>query len=254
MHFAVSTIAQALDGREPRRAAVELASLVSDLAAWYQPLRPGAGRELLEPLSLLLAPFVPHLAEAMCRQAAGRSCPSVHLEGWPVPDPAWEDGALLSNMDRVRRVVALGLRARSMAGIEPDQLLPGALVGLPAGASWLLEDLHPFTRLLADTLRVTQVKLAPDAAAYVSWRLAPNPERPVQRALSPAALEAALADLGDDEAAHLATQLRKGLSVGLEVSGVAITLLPDEVSVSVQARSGSAVAADSDHLVILAVG
>ena len=254
LHYAVSTIAQALDGREPRRAASELAVLVSDLAAWYQPLRPGAGREVLEPLSLLLAPFVPHLAEATRRQAEGRPCPSVHLEAWPVPDPAWEDGVLLSNMDRVRRLVALGLRARAMAGIEPDQLLPGALVGLPPGASWVLEDLHPFTRLLADTLRVTQVKLAPDAAAYVRWRLAPNPERPVQRALSPAALEAALADLGDDEAAHLATQLRKGLSVGLEVSGTAITLLSDEVSVSVEARSGSAVAADSDHLVILAVG
>jgi isoleucyl-tRNA synthetase len=254
LHFAVSTITQALDVREPRRAATELAAFVGDLAAWYQPLRPGAGRELLEPLSLLLAPFVPHLAEAICRQAAGRPCPSVHLEGWSVPDPAWEDGALLSNMDRVRRVVALGLRARAMVGIEPDQLLPGALIGLAAGASWVLEDLHPFSRLLADTLRVTQVKFAPDAAAYVKWRLAPDPERPVQRALSPAALEAALDGLGDDEAVHLASQLRKGLSVGLDVSGLAITLLPDEVSVSVQARSGSAVAADSDHLVILAVG
>ena len=44
------------------------------------------------------------------------------------------------------------------------------------------------------------------------------------------------------------------MSVGLDVSGLAITLLPDEVSISVQARSGGAAAADAEHLVILAVG
>jgi hypothetical protein len=176
----------------------------------------------------------------------------VHLEDWPVLDPGWEDGALLSNMARVRRLVELGQHARASANIESDQLLPGALVGLPAGASWVLEDLQPFTRLLAGALRVTQVKLVPDAAAYVRWRLTLAPERPVQRDLSPVAVEAALAELGDDEAGRLAAQLRQGMSVGLDVSGLAITLLPDEVSISVEARSASAVAADADHLVILA--
>jgi isoleucyl-tRNA synthetase len=254
LHSAVAVIAQALDVREPWRAAAELAAFVGDLIAWYQPLRPDAGRELLEPLALLLAPFVPHLAEAIRRQVGDRPRPSVHLEDWPAPDPTWEDGTLLANMVRVRRLVELGQHARATASIEQDQLLPGALVGLPAGASWELEDLDPFTMLLAGTLRVTQVKLAPDAAAYVRWRLALNPERPVQRELSPAAVEAALAELGDQEAAHLAAQLRKGMSVGLDLSGVAITLLPDEVSISVQAKSASAVAADADHLVILAVG
>ena len=178
----------------------------------------------------------------------------MHLEDWPTPDPAWEDEALLSNMARVRHLAELGLRARAQAGIEPEQLLPGALVGSLAGASWELADLHPFARLLADALRVTQVKFSPDAAGYVGWRLALNPERPVQRDLSQTAIEAALSDLSAGEAAHLATQLRTGMSVGLEVSGLAITLLPDEVSIAVQARSGWAAAADTEHLVILAVG
>ena len=254
LHSAIAAIALALDGREPRRAAAELAAFVADLVSWYQPLRPGAGRELLEPLALMLAPFVPHLAEAIRRQAGSRPRPSVHLEDWPALDPAWEDDTLISNMARVRRLVDLGQQARAGANIESDQLLPGALVGLPAGASWELEDLRPFTRLLAGTLRVTQVKLAPDAVAYVRWRLTLDPERPVQRDLAPSAVEAALAELGDDEAAHLAAQLRQGMSVGLDVSGLAITLLPDEVSISAEARSASAVATDADHLVILAVG
>jgi hypothetical protein len=254
LYHAVTAVTQALDDRKPGRAAGELAALVGDLAAWYVPRRPGAGREFLEPLTLLLAPFVPHLAEAIHGQTGRRPRSSVHLEDWPTPDPAWEDEALLSNTARVRHLAELGMRARAQADIESDQLLPGALVGSLAGASWELADLQPFAGLLADALRVIQVKFSPDAAGYVGWRLALNPERPVQRDVSQAEIEIALADLSAGEAAHLATQLRTGMSVGLDVSGLAITLLPDEVSISVQARSGGAATADAEHLVILAVG
>jgi isoleucyl-tRNA synthetase len=254
LHHAATAVTQALDDREPGRAAGELTALVDDLVVWYVPRRTGAGREFLKPLTLLLAPFLPHLAEAIHRQAGRRPRRSVHLEDWPTPDPAWEDEALLSNIARVRHLAELGLHARVEAKIEPDRLLPGALVGSLAGAAWELAELHPFARLLADALKAAQVKFSPDAAGYVEWRLALNPERPLQRDVSQAAIEAALANLGADDAAHLAAQLRTGMSIGLEVSGLAITLLPDEVSISVQARPGRAAAADTEHLVILAVG
>ncbi|NIV36228.1 MAG: class I tRNA ligase family protein, partial [Anaerolineae bacterium] len=185
----------------------------------------------------MLAPFMPHLAEAIHREVSGRPRQSVHLAAWPALDPAWQDEVLLSNMARVRRLMELGLRARSDAGIDPHQLLPGALVGPLAGASWQPEDLQPFARLLADALRVAQVRFSADAASFVEWRLALNPERPVQRDVSQAAIGDALADLSASEAAHLVTQLRTGISVGIEVSGLAITLLPDEVSISVHART-----------------
>jgi valyl-tRNA synthetase len=32
----------------------------------------------------LLAPFVPHLAEAIYRQVSGQPAESVHLAGWPM--------------------------------------------------------------------------------------------------------------------------------------------------------------------------
>jgi isoleucyl-tRNA synthetase len=254
MHEAAASVTQALDDRNPLRAASELAALVGDLSAWYVPRRPGAGGELLEPLTLLLAPFLPHLAEAIHRQADRRSRTSVHLADWPVLDPAWEDEALLAHMARVRHLAELGLRARAQAGIAQHQVLPGALVGLLEGASWALQDLQPSIRLLADALAVAQVKLAQSTAEYVGWRLALDPDRPVQREVSQADIEAALAELSADDAARLAAQLRRGMSVGLEVSGLAITLLPDEVSISVQARPGLAAAADSEHLVALVVG
>jgi len=254
LYHAATAASRALDERAPRRAAGELAALVGDLAAWYVPRRPGAARELLGPLTGLLAPFVPYLAEAVHRRASRRSGPSIHLEGWPSPDPAWDDEVLLANMGRVRRLADLGMSARAQAGIDPGRLLPGALVGSPAGASWRLLDLHPFARLLADALGAVEVKLSPDAARYVRWSLTLAAERPVQRDMSQAAIEATLAGLSAGEAEHLAAQLRMGISVGLDVFGLAITLLPDEVAISVRAGSGQAVAADAEHLVVLAVG
>ncbi len=254
VYQAAAAVTRALDVREPQRAAGELASLVDDLTAWYMPQRPGVGRELVEPLTLLLAPFVPHLAEAIHRRAGRRSRQSVHLEAWPSLDPAWEDKDLLVNMARVRHVAGLGQAAREQGGVDLGRVLPGALVGPLAGASWAPADLHPFAELLSDALRVVQVKLSPDAAIHVEWRLVLNPAQPVQREVSQEAIRAALANLGAGEAARVAEQLQMGMSVGLDVSGLAVTLLPDEVSISVQAGSGQLAAADAEHLVVLAVG
>ena len=63
LHHAATTVTQALDGREPGRAAGELAALVGDLAAWYVPRRPGAGREFLKPLD--------PLAGSLCAPSGG---------------------------------------------------------------------------------------------------------------------------------------------------------------------------------------
>jgi hypothetical protein len=88
----------------------------------------------------------------------------------------------------------------------------------------------------------------------VEWRLELDPERPVQRDVSQPAIAAALAALSADRAAQFAAQLQQGISVGLEVSDQSITLLPDEVTISVQAKAGWAAAADAEHLVALVVG
>jgi isoleucyl-tRNA synthetase len=90
---AICGVTEALDAGEPRRAAEELAALVGDLAGWYAPDQLGGGEEWLESLSRLLAPFVPHLAEAIHRQVAGSAAKSVHLAAWPSPDPAGEEPA-----------------------------------------------------------------------------------------------------------------------------------------------------------------
>jgi transposase InsO family protein len=76
----------------------------------------------------------------------------------------------------------------------------------------------------------------------------------IERDLPPAEIEATLAELDDEEYALLASQLRGGLSAGFQVSGWAITLLPDEVSFTAQAPAGWVSASDAQHLVLLEVG
>jgi isoleucyl-tRNA synthetase len=250
LHQTTGAVTAALDTCGLDRAAKELAGLVNDFA-WYVPLRPGSGGEALETLSRLLAPFVPHVAEAIHRQVVGRGGDSVHLADWPTLDPTRVDGKLLADVTLVRRLAALGRAARIQAGVEPDQPLRRALVGFPGeGAA----EPAPFGMLLAEQLAVSRVKIIPDVAAQVSWHLALKPGRAAERGITPTQIDAALEALDQGTATALVSQFWNGLSAGLDVSGQAVTLLPDEVSVSVQAPPGCAAAADAGHLVVLEMG
>ena len=251
---ASGTVTQALDALDPCRAAGELEALVSDLADWVAPYRPHSAGEALEPLSRLLAPFTPYLAEAIHRQVSGRVAPSVHLATWPSVEPGEGARAHLEAMALVQRWVELARTARAQAGIDPDQPLRRAVVSLLVGGRGGMDEFGLFEGLLAKMLGAAQVQIEADAATLVSWHLALHPGRRTERDMAPAQIEAALAELGAEEAADLASQLRAGLSVGLQVSGQAITLLSDEVRVTVQAPPGRAAAADARQLVVLDVG
>jgi isoleucyl-tRNA synthetase len=208
----------------------------------------------LEPLSRLLAPFVPHLAEAIHRQSKGLAAPSVHLASWPSAGSWQEAQPILDGLAHVQRWAELGKSARAQAGVAPDQALREAIVSLLATVPAEADQIDPFAGLLARILGVAQVQIVPEAATPVRWRLHLDPEHRVERDLPPAEIEATLAELDDEESARLASQLRAGLSAGLQVSGRAITLLPDEVSFTAQAPAGWVSASDAQHLVLLEVG
>jgi isoleucyl-tRNA synthetase len=254
LNQAIEAVTLALDAPEPRRAAEELESLVKDLADWVVPFWPGGGRDVLDPLSRLLAPFVPYLAEAIHRQSSGLAAPSVHLASWPSQEPWQEAQSLLAGMARVRRWVELGKSARAQAGIAPSQPLRQAIVSLLAAVPGELAQMDPFAGLLAGMLGVAKVQIVPHTAAPVRWRLTLDPEHSVERDLPAAEIEAALAELDGEESARLASQLRAGLSIGLQASGRAITLLPDEVCFIAQVPPGWVSAADAQHFVVLDVG
>jgi isoleucyl-tRNA synthetase len=227
-------------------AAEEISALIKDLSYWCTLQGFTKNHTHLQILGRLLAPFVPHLAEAIYRQAGSRSGDSVHMADWPRLDPSWADPAILASMVQVQRLAALGQAARTRAGIQLDQRLHRAQVSslgaqLPTGAE--------FEDVLADALGVTCVEIAAEAATQVTWRLSlASPEAGDSK------VDAALTILPPEATAPLVRQLREGLSIGLKVTDQTVTLLPGEIRITPEAAPGWAAMAGPDYLVMLRVG
>jgi isoleucyl-tRNA synthetase len=92
-----------------------------DKLAAYQTLY-----EALSTVSLLMAPFVPFMADAMYRNLAGGS--SVHLSDFPEAMP-WHEPEVEANMALARQAVEAGLAARDAVRIRVRQ--PLASVAVP---------------------------------------------------------------------------------------------------------------------------
>jgi isoleucyl-tRNA synthetase len=254
LHSTSTSLTEALQACDPWRAAGQLASLLGDIAGWYTPHRPGGARQELGLLCRLLAPFVPHLAEAIYQRAESATGDSVHLAGWPSIDPAWEDRELLARMAQAQSLAALGQAARHDAGVALNQPLSQAVLYVHGLEDKAAGEQLPWLELLAEVLKVTNVRFSTGAMAQVEWRLRPDLERIYEREVAPAAIDGALAKLAGGEAAGITARIWDGLSVSVDVGGRAVTLLPNEVRVSVQARPGWTAAAGSGLLVILEHG
>src|SRR5205807_8443798 len=91
---------------------------------------------VLHTVSLLVAPFMPFLAERLYRNLCGfegdqpmpEVCDSVHLCDYPHAQGAWRDAELVTQMARTRRLVEDGLAARERAKIRVRQPLQLATV------------------------------------------------------------------------------------------------------------------------------
>jgi isoleucyl-tRNA synthetase len=245
LYQAIETVTTALDTSDPRQATEEVSALVRDLSYWFAFERFDVNQMTLS----LLAPFTPHLVEAIHRQAGSRFGESVHLVDWPMLDPSWADPAFLAAMVQVQRLSALGQAARAEAGIEPGRRLNKAQVNSLGGE---LPEWAAFEDVLADALTVARVEVAPEAvadkAAQVIWRLSLT---------SPQAgddeVDTALGNLAPEATAALIQQSREGLSIGLDVRDQMVTLLPGEIRATPKAPPGWAAAADTDYLLLLSV-
>lgn len=111
---------------------------VDDLSNWYirrsrarfqKPADDQAGEaafttlyNVLRRTAMLLAPFMPFVAEAIYRNLTRR--PSVHLEQLTeIPTISAKDQEILKQMKHVREVVSVGLKLRAQAGIKIRQPL-----------------------------------------------------------------------------------------------------------------------------------
>jgi isoleucyl-tRNA synthetase len=254
LDLTIVSVAEALEICDLAEAAHHLARLVDDIVGWYVPHRPGVGSQTLGLLSQLLAPFVPHLAEAIYNVWGRHADESVHLTRWPSVDRAQLQTDLLRQMESVRRLTGLGKEARARAELEPQKPLEKALIGSALGSPAKPDELALFADLLAGVLGVEQVRFAADLAEQVQWQLALDRDRDLRQAISAEQIDSWLAALGAETAADLTSQLREGLSVCVEAEGQGITLLPDEVIVAAQAEPGWVAAADATFLLLLQTG
>jgi len=245
---AIGLMTEALADCDTCGAAWHLAKLVHDLVDWYAPRRPAGVSPALGALAPLLAPFTPHLAEAIYCQTSRREADSVHLVDWPTADPDAIDEHLLGGIALIRRLADLGQAARVRAAVPVDQAVRRAWVGFvpPEAAEPLIDEAW-----LAEALGAARVKVTPDALTKVTWHLALDPQQAIGRDISPSEIDAALIRLAPEATVALLSQVWSGRSVGLEVSGRAVTLLPDEVAADVQALPGCAAAVEPGHLVVL---
>jgi isoleucyl-tRNA synthetase len=203
--------------------------------------------EVLTTLTGLLAPIVPHLADAMWDNlvaAVDRSAPdSVHLADFPSRMAGRADPDVEAAVELVRRTVALGRTARSASGVRTRQPLRTVRVKLPGRRERLSDDQAVDDELVAQVLEELNVR---------SLELIPDESDMVERSLYPL-----LPVIGPRHGKAVGTVMAGARSGAWELGedGTAtvggVILQPDEFELTARARPGHEVAEDGDLLVAL---
>jgi len=204
-------------------------------------------------LSKLLAPTMPFLAEELYQNlvcSVDREAPeSVHLADWPVYDESLIDETLNGDMRLVMRLASLGHSARNQAAMKVRQ--PLAEAAFSVGSLKETRALEDYADLLADELNVKRVSVLGSAGEAVSYSLNPLPKQLGQKYQSqfPEVRKAILA-LDPHKAAQ---DLLSGEPISVLVDGESIEILPEEVEVRAEARSGLVVASEGAYLAALKI-
>ena len=260
----VADVRAALDEYDAMRATREIEGFVDDLSNWY--VRRNRRRfwkgeldadkraayatlhEVLTTLSALLAPFTPHLADAMWANLVAEVDParpdSVHLSDAPAPMPERVDASIEAAVSLARRTVTLGRAARSAAEIRTRQPLHAVRVKLPQAARGAFSpDADVASELAAEVteeLNVRAVELIPDESEMVERSL-----YPLLPVVGPRHGKAVGAIMAGARSGEWTLEGDGTVSVG------GVTLRADEFELTARARPGHAVAEDGDLLVAL---
>lgn len=267
LHTLIRDVSLALENYDVLGATRPIETFVDQLSNWY--LRRSRRRfwksesdgdkqaayatlyEALLTLSKLLAPSMPFMAEELFQNLARSHDPfaplSVHLSAWPEANQALVDDRLNREMALVMRLASLGHAARNRANRKVRQ--PLAEAAFSVGSAEEASTIERYAELLADELNVKHVRLLDRAGEVADYALYPLPKQLGQKygAKFPA-IRKALLEL---EAEPAARRLLDGESVTIRADGQAYEILPGEVEVRTQARSGFAVAADGAYLAAL---
>ncbi len=262
----VATVGDRMDDYDPAGAAKALEAFVDDLSTWY--VRRSRRRfwkseddadkraayyalyHALRTLALLLAPFVPFLAERIyqdvVRPVDARAPLSVHLCDFPTPDTARMDEELETLVEAARTLVALGRAARGRARIKVRQPLPAVLLVTRHRA---LRETPELLDHIADELNVKAVRFVDDPARYVSFEVSVRYDVLGPR-LGAQVQEVARAVRAMDPAAVLRTLEREG-RLAVPVDGEAVWLSRDEVVARLHEARGYAAEGQGGEFAIL---
>ena len=267
LHTLNRNVTNALENYDVPGATRPIQAFVDDLSKWY--LRRSRRRfwksesdadkdaayatlyEALVTLGKLLSPTMPFLAEELYQnlvRSINRETPeSVHLTDWPEYNPQLIDEELNADMELVMRFASLGHAARNQAAIKVRQPLTEAAFSITSTAE--SRALSKYAELLADELNVKQVRALGSAGEVVSYTLNPLPKQLGQKYKGQfPAVRTAIIELDPEPAARA---LLAGLPVQVSVDGESLEILPGEVEVRAEARSGLTVATEGAYLCAL---
>jgi isoleucyl-tRNA synthetase len=257
------SVTSALDGYEPLGGTDALVTLIDDLSNWYvrcsrrrfwrtDPTAPPSDSlaaqatllEVLQRITLLLAPFCPFLSERLYSELFDEDeTASVHLVDWPAGEPTRRDGALEVSMEVARSLTSLGRGARADAGIKVRQPLARALVFLPSGAPM------PPEGLVEEELNVDVLEYGTELSDVLSFELVPN-FRTVGPLLGEAVKELKPALLTLDSVAA-AQALESGGTISVTLSTGVFELGSDDIELRVKGQEGFAVSRDGGEVIAL---
>ena len=253
-----------LENLDPQLATARIEQYVDDLSKWY--VRRSRRRfwkseidtdknsayatlyTVLVTLVKLLAPFMPFLTEEvyenLVRSTDPKASVSVHHNDWPVADQSLVDRDTVSAMDLAVKVCSLGHAARNTAKIKLRQPLSRAVVVAEKNTIGQLETLK---ELVKDELNIRDLSFTSNSQTVVQYKVnvLPRTLGPKLGKLFPK-LIAAMATLDQNT---LATKLRNGQNVQVNVEGKDITVMPEEVEITTDPKPGYVLESEGDLLV-----
>ena len=187
---------------------------------------------VLKTVSLLAAPFVPFMTEAIYQnivRSVDETAPlSVHLCDYPTVDASFIDEALETEMEKVLNIVTVGRSARNSAAQKTRQPLAKMYVQGEALS-------ERAAAIVTEELNVKEIAFIENADDLMSYKV-----KPQLRTLGPrygkllGKISAYLAANGD----AIVRTHHEGRDYTFDVDGTEVVLSPDDVLVSTQQKEG----------------
>jgi isoleucyl-tRNA synthetase len=254
-----------LDNYDALRAGVAIENFIDQLSNWYvrrnrkRFWKSAAGEdkqsayvtlyECLEVVTVLMAPFVPFLSEAvyqnLVRGLQADAPASIHMASWPEHRAERMDPLLLSEMEVVQRIVSLGRVARSESNLKVRQPLSRILVRAPDEQASHAISRH--AQQIREELNVKRLEILPRDAKLVTYRIKPN--LPVVGRRFGKLVPAIRESLSRIDPAQAATQVARGESITIAVADQLITLESTALLVETTSAEGFASAEAGGYLV-----